>query len=322
MSAVPLVDLTPWYAGCPAGRRQVATDVDRALCEAGFVLVTGHRVDAGPAERLRREARRLFALPPADKARIACFPGGRGWVPPGVPAAAGPDGRDAPPDLRESFTFGAQEPPPRVAGTAEEEWYCPNSWPAEVPGLRPAATAFTAGCAVLAGDLLRICALALDLAEDFFVARCTGDTWTVDLDRFPAWQEVGTVQPGQLRASPHTDVGTLTLLDRGPGSDGLQVRALDGGWVDAPSVPGALTVNAGDLLARWTGDRWRSTPHRVLGPPGEIPTEELLSLAFCAEADPWTVVERLPSAAAGPTRYEPVTAGRFRRSRTDALTVG
>jgi isopenicillin N synthase-like dioxygenase len=279
-------------------------------------------VDAGPADGLRREVRRLFALPPADKAGLACFPGGRGWVPPGVPAAAGPDGGCTPPDLRESFCFGAEEPPPPVAGTAEEEWYGPNSWPAELPGLRPAATAFAAACAVLAEDLLRICALALDLAEDFLVVRSTGDTWTVDLDRFPARQEVGTVLPGQLRVSPHTDVGTLTLRDRGPGPDGLQVRALDGGWVDAPSVPGALTVNAGDLLARWTGDRWRSTSHRVLAPPVETPTEEVLSMAFRAEADPWTVVEQLPSAAAGPTRYEPVTAGRFRRSRTDALTVG
>jgi isopenicillin N synthase-like dioxygenase len=319
MTAVPLVDLTPWYSGGPAGRRQVATDVDRALCEAGFLLVTGHPVDAGPADRVREEARRLFALPPARKARLACFRGGRGWVPPDVPAAGSPG---VPPDLRESFCAGADEPPAPVVGTAEEEWYGPNSWPAEVPGLRPAATAFSAGCAGLAEDLLRICALALDLAEDFFVARCTGDTWTVDLDRFPARQEVGTVLPGQLEVSAHTDVGVLTLSDRGPGVDGLQLRALDGGWVDAPSVAGALTVNAGDLLARWTGDRWRSTSHRVLAPPVETPTEERLSLAFCAEADPWSVVERLPSAAAGPTRYEPVTAGRFRRSRTDALTVG
>ena len=319
MSAVPLVDLAPWYSGGPAGRRQVATDVDRALCEAGFLLVTGHRVDAGLADRVREEARRLFALPPARKARLACFPGGRGWVPPDVPAVGCPG---APPDLRESFVFGADQPPPAVTGTAEEEWYAPNSWPAEVPGLRPAATAYSAACAAVAEDLLRVAALALDLADDFFVSRCTGDTWTVELDRFPARQEVGTVLPGQLRAGPHTDAGALALVDREPGSGGLQVRALDGCWVDAPYVPGALTVNAGDLLARWTGDRWRSTPHRVLPPPVERPGEELLDLAFRAEADPGTVVERLPTAAAGPTRYEPVTAGRFRRSRSGSVSVG
>ena len=100
------------------------------------------------------------------------------------------------------------------------------------------------------------------------------------------------------------------------------MRTLDGEWVDAPFVPGALTVNAGDLLARWTGDRWRSTPHRVLPPPAEVPAEELLSLVFSHQPDPLAVVERLPTAAAGPTRYEPVTAGQFLRGRMDAITVG
>jgi isopenicillin N synthase-like dioxygenase len=89
-----------------------------------------------------------------------------------------------------------------------------------------------------------------------------------------------------------------------------------------PLVRGALTVNAGDLLARWTGDRWRSTPHRVLPPPAEIPAEDQLSLVFLHEADPLTVIETLPTAAAGPTRYDPVTAGQLLRGRMDSITVG
>jgi isopenicillin N synthase-like dioxygenase len=322
MTAVPLIDLTPWYSADPAGRRQVATDVDRALCEVGFLLVTGHPLSAGLAARVRQEVRPFFALPTVEKAALACFPGGRGWIPPGAEANAGSDGLETPPDLKESFTFGPEEVPPAVVGTAEEEWFGPNSWPPEVPGLRAAATAYADGCAALADDLLRILALALDLDDDFFVSRCTDNTWSVNLNWYPARQLVGSVLPGQMRIGQHTDFGTLTLLDRQPGSGGLQVRTLAGEWVDAPFVPGALTVNAGDLLARWTGDRWRSTPHRVLPPPADIPTEELLSLVFFHEADPLTLVETLPTAAAGPTRYEAVTAGQFLRGRMDSITVG
>ncbi|MBB3676148.1 isopenicillin N synthase family dioxygenase [Modestobacter versicolor] len=321
MTAVPLVDLTPWYEGSPAGRRQVATDVDRALCEVGFLLVTGHPVGAALRDRLRAEVRPFFALPPTEKAELACFPGGRGWVPPGAAATAS-DGSTVPPDLRESFTFGPEQVPPAVLGTSEEEWFGPNSWPASTPGLPAAATAFSDCCARLADDLLRVCALALDLDDDYFAGRCAGGTWSVDLTWYPARSAVGPVLPGQLRRGPHTDVGTLTVLDREPGSGGLQVRTLDGEWVDAPYVPGALTVNAGDLLARWTGDRWRSTPHRVLPPPVEVPTEELLSLVFAQVADPLAVVGTLPTAAAGPTRYVPVTAGQFLRGRMDSITVG
>jgi isopenicillin N synthase-like dioxygenase len=322
MTVVPLIDLTPWYEGSPAGRRRVATQVDAALCEAGFLLVTGHPLSEGLADRVRAEVRPFFALPTTVKGELACFPGGRGWIPPGAEANAGSDGLDTPPDLKESFTFGPERVPPAVVGTPEEEWFGPNSWPAGFPGLRDAATAFSDGCAALAEDLLRIFALALDLDDDYFVSRCVDNTWSVNLNLYPAREALGPVLPGQLRIGQHTDFGTLTVLDRQPGSGGLQVRTLAGQWVDAPFVPGALTVNAGDLLARWTGDRWRSTPHRVLPPPAELPTEELLSLVFFHEADPLTVVETLPTAAAGPTRYEPVTAGQFLRSRMDSITVG
>ena len=322
MTAVPLIDLGPWYSDDPAARRRVATDVDRALCEVGFLLVTGHPLSGALRERVREEVRPFFALPATEKAELACFPGGRGWIPPGAEANAGSDGLATPPDLKESFTFGPEAVPPAVVGTPEEEWFGPNSWPEGTPGLRAAATAFADGCAALAEDLLRVFALALDLDPDFFVRRCTGNTWSVNLNWYPARAAVGEVLPGQMRIGQHTDFGTLTLLDRQPGSGGLQVRTLDGEWVDAPFVPGALTVNAGDLLARWTGDRWRSTPHRVLPPPAELPTEELLSLVFFHEADPLAVVETLPTAAAGPTRYEPVTAGQFLRGRMDSITVG
>jgi isopenicillin N synthase-like dioxygenase len=298
MTAVPLVDLAPWCSADPAARRQVATDVDRALCEVGSVLVTGHPVGAAVGERVREEVGPFFALPTPEKAQLACFPGGRGWVPPPT----------APPDLRESFAFGPERVPPAVLGTPEEEWFSPNSWPAALPGLQPAATAYAAACAALADDLLRVLALALDLPDGFFVERCRENAWSVAVDAYPA---------RQLCGAERTDVGTLTVREPPPG---WQVRNADGAWVDPPRLPGAVTVTAGELLARWTGDRWRAAPHRVLAPPGL--TERQVSLAYSHAPDPLTVVERLPSAAAGPTRYEPVITGQFLRRRMHSITVG
>ncbi|RXG52971.1 hypothetical protein Avbf_09270 [Armadillidium vulgare] len=40
-------------------------------------------------------------------------------------------------------------------------------------------------------------------------------------------------------------------------------------WVQAHPVPGALLVNVGDMLQKFTSGRLRATPHRVL-----IPEEE------------------------------------------------
>ncbi|SEP00625.1 isopenicillin N synthase family dioxygenase [Trujillonella endophytica] len=318
---VPLVDLTDWYTGDRGARRRIAGEVDRALADIGFLLVTGHRLSPGLLDGVRAEARRFFALPAEAKAGYACRVGGRGWIPPGAESNGASEGLETAPDLKESWTFGQDALPDRLAGTGEEGWYAPSVWPAEVPGLQAAGRAFGAAADALADTLLAVFAEALALPPDFFTSRCTQAPWTVNLNWYPPRAALAGVADDQFRIGPHSDFGTLTLLDREPGAGGLQVCTPDGEWVDAPFVPGALTVNTGDLLARWTGDRWRSTMHRVLPPPAAVPTEELLSLVFFHEAEPDVVVETLPTAAAGPTGYEPVTAGGFLRSRLASISV-
>jgi isopenicillin N synthase-like dioxygenase len=96
------------------------------------------------------------------------------------------------------------------------------------------------------------------------------------------------------------------------------VYTADGEWVDAPFDPDAFTINIGDLMARWTGDRWRSTRHRVLAPPADAPDEDLLSLVYFYEADHDAVVESLP---VGRTTYPPVVWGDYLRAKLAAISV-
>lgn len=318
---IPLIDLAPWYEGDAEARETLAREVDEALCRLGFLIVTGHRVPPTLTSELRSEARAFFALADEKKHAYRCTVGGRGWIPSGAEANAGADGIETPPDLKESFSSGRDDVPEELAGSVEAAWYAANVWPSECPGLRGRTTEFAQACDGLAGDLLEIFALALGLPARFFTSRCDINPYVVNLNWYPAIEALGTVREGQFRVGQHTDFGTMTILDRQAGYGGLQVRRLDGTWADAPYVPETLTINAGDLLARWTGDRWRSTPHRVLPPPADEPTEELLSLVFFHEANPLTVVETLPSTAAGGKRYEPVEAGAFLRARLSSITV-
>ena len=81
-------------------------------------------------------------------------------------------------------------------------------------------------------------------------------------------------------------------------------------------------INIGDLMARWTNDRWRSTLHRVVDPPdpGGPPRQ---SMPYFQNANWSAVISCLPTCLepGEKPRYEPVLAGphlmgKFRRSVT------
>ena len=248
-NAIPTVDLDTWRTD-PAA---VAAQVDTALQRAGFLLVTGHGVDAELRAGVRAAARRFFALPAEVKQRYAVRIGGRGWLAPGVEANGLVEGTQTPPDLKESFAAGPDTPTGDAA--VDAVWFPPNVWPAEVPELRAVVTRYTDAMRRVADDLLELCAGALDLPAGTLTSLATNPTWTFNINRYPPLTEVGEPAQGQYRIGPHTDFGTVTVLDREPGAGGLQVfvTAADdpdgpGVWQDAPYDPDALTVNIGDLL--------------------------------------------------------------------------
>ncbi|WP_406502122.1 hypothetical protein OHA04_38690 [Streptomyces sp. NBC_01590] len=86
------------------------------------------------------------------------------------------------------------------------------------------------------------------------------------------------------------------------------------GWQDAPYEPGTYMLNIGDLMARWSGDRWRSGRHRVLPPPPEAPQEELTSLVYFHACAPHTDITSLP-APIGRRSYSGVRAGDYLRDK-------
>ena len=220
-SSVPVIDLDPWFGRDEAARAAVAAQVDAALRSVGFFLITGHGVPEELRARVRAQARAFFALPPGVKRRYAVTVGGRGWLPPGAEANGYAEGTQTPPDLKESFAVGADQPTgdPDVDGY----WFQPNIYPAEVPALEPAVVAYLARMRALADELLVLCAAALGLERDFFTRHTGHATHTMNINWYPPMAVAGAPEPGQFRIGPHTDFGTVTILDREPGRGGLQV---------------------------------------------------------------------------------------------------
>ncbi len=112
------------------------------------------------------------------------------------------------------------------------------------------------------------------------------------------------------RKAPHTDFAGFTILlpDDAPG--GLQVLA-NGEWIDVPTIPGTLIINTGDLIQRWTNDRWISNVHRVINPPRDrAQPADRLSLVIFTGPSLDSEISCLPTCCSDeyPPRYPTVRA--------------
>jgi isopenicillin N synthase-like dioxygenase len=316
---IATVDLSRWRAG-GAEADAVAAEVDEGLQRAGFILVTGHGVDPGLAAAVRAASRAFFALPDDVKQGYSVPVGGHGWIGPGAEANGYAEGTETPPDLKESYSLGAET----ATGDADVDriWFAPNVWPEEVPSLQGLVETYTAEMRRVSDELLALFAHALRLPVNPWAALAAVPTWTMNINHYPPVSVVGDPEPGQFRIGPHTDFGTVTVLDREPGAGGLQVFSDAEGWADAPYDPDALTVNIGDLLEYWSGRRWPSGRHRVLPPQVHAPEEDLVSLIYFYEADHDAVVTPLDPPIGRIEGLEPVTSAAFIKERLDAITIG
>jgi isopenicillin N synthase-like dioxygenase len=319
MSLIATVDLSRWHVGGDEADA-VALEVDEGLQRAGFILVTSHGVDAALARGVRAAAREFFELPDDIKRRYSVPVGGHGWIAPGAEANAYAEGTETPPDLKESYSLGAET----ATGDPDVDsiWFAPNVWPSEVPELHRLVTAYTAEMRRVSDELLALFSHALALAANPFAELASRPTWTMNINHYPPVSVVGEPEPGQFRIGPHTDFGTVTVLDREPGAGGLQVFSEAEGWADAPYDPDALTVNIGDLLEYWSGRRWPSGRHRVLPPQPHAPEEDLVSLIYFYEANHDARVVPLPPPIGRVGDLQPVTSSAFIKERLDAITVG
>ena len=246
----------------------VVEDVRRACEETGFMIVTGHGVDAALVERMDALSRAFFDLPLDEKLRLR----GNGELAPDQPiyrpvkseslgATAG-DKRQG--DLKESLDYG-----PTLPGAG---------WPERPPELEDTYRSYLAAMNELGGRLRRACAEALGHEADFFEPLFDDRSSSLRVINYPELD--AAPEDGQLRAGAHRDYGFLTILRSENVAGGLQVQTPEGKWLTVDSPPASFVVNLGDMLAEWTSGRWVSTLHRVALPPADAGRARRQSLVF------------------------------------------
>ena len=174
--------------------------------------------------------------------------------------------REAVPDLKETMEIGREG----VEGL-------PNQWPDQIDdegkAFKEVMLSFSNTCKTLYIQIMRAIALGMDLPEHFFDELVDAGDCNLRLLHYPpVSKDVFEKNPVQVRAGEHSDYGSITLLFQ-DSHGGLQVRSPKDTYVDVVPIPGTIVVNAGDLLARWSNDRIKSTRHRVVEPPKRVDDE-------------------------------------------------
>ena len=280
----------------------MAADLGRASREIGFFYAVGHGIEPAVLQQVFGQSRRFFGQPfPAKQAlSIKRSDNDVGYI------ALGDEQLDpqGPSDHKEAFNIGLELPSDHPAIVEGRPFRGVNFWP-DLPGWRETMLDYYERCWTAGRLIHRGFCLDLGIAEDFFEDKLDEPIGILRLLRYPARQ--GEAK-GRLGAGAHCDYGNITLLAT-DGVAGLQVRPRGRGWIDAPTLEGALICNIGDCLMRWTGDTYVSTPHRVVQPD-----VDRYSVAFFLDPNPDAPVETLPGMAA---KYPPTTGGEYLKQKLD-----
>ena len=259
----------------------IAGELGRSFTETGFAIVRDHGIDADLIARAEEAARVFFALPDAAK-RAYHRPGtggARGYTPFGTENAKGAQVHD----LKEFWHVGRDLP----TGHRYTRYMRPNIWPDEVAAFRPVMQDLFIAFEWAGRRVLSAIALHLGEGEDFFEDSVRDGNSVLRLLHYPP---VPTAEEGAVRAAPHEDINTITLL-LGAEEAGLELRTREGEWLPVQPHEGELAVNIGDMLQRLTASQLRSTTHRVVNPVGEAAERSRYSMPFFLHFRPDYLIE-------------------------------
>jgi len=311
LSQIQVLDLGSSYEA--DSKEEVVKTLRNSFESNGFLVVTNHGVSKDQINEVETQARKFFVQPYENKVLSKASSGVfRGYTP--VEKSALSLSRDlkTPPDVCEIFSLNRFDDPvvAKNCGLKEgrEAFFAPNIWPQNLPGFKESLESYYAAMENLTNHLMQLSALALGLEKDWFEDKIQNHITNLTMNYYPKIES--ELSKGQLRRGEHSDWGTLTILHH-DGESGLQIKDSSGEWVDVPSVPDSFVVNLGDLMARWTNDRWKSTVHRVV-PPKDL-SRDRLSLVFFHQPAYDAVIECIPTCVSPetPPRYEPVTSGEW-----------
>jgi isopenicillin N synthase-like dioxygenase len=299
--AIPVIDFEPAFRSEPGGLEPVARQVRRASEEVGFFYLAGHGVPDAVVDAAFAASREFHALPLSTKTALKLNESNIGYlaVNQSIQRASTVHAATRP-NFNESFFIShdrADDHPDVLAGSLLRGQ---NQWPAGHEAMRAAMVGYFKALEAVGQQMLPVLARALDLPADHFAPSFAGEAH-LNL-RFLHYPPQDVADDEQFGQGPHTDNSFITILARTE-VPGLAVRLPSGEWLAPPVIPGTFLVNLGNMMKRWSNDRFLSTPHAVLNDSGT----DRYSIAFFYSPNVDSVIECLPSCTGpdDPPHYPP-----------------
>ncbi|KAI1341843.1 hypothetical protein F5Y15DRAFT_348869 [Xylariaceae sp. FL0016] len=303
---IPVIDFSDFYSEDPARKNKVVDQIRSSCLENGFFQITRHTVPLIEQKEVINSAKTFFDLSQDEKDKVSKNNNtwNRGYEQ--LRSQILEEGTR--PDLKEGFYIGADIPETHPYFVHKKLNSGPNQWPSGLgeglPGFKSATMRYYDSTLRLASDLMRALALSLELEESYFEPFLDGAVATMRLLHYPS-QPKDSDEKLTRGIGAHTDFGAITILLQDT-VDGLQVRdQKTQTWIDVEPTEGALVVNLGNLMARWTNDRYKSNVHRVINKSGS----ERYSIPVFLSGNPDHVVNCIPTcqSADSPAKYDSIT---------------
>jgi isopenicillin N synthase-like dioxygenase len=302
---IPVIDVTDFLAGRPGAASTAAARLRLAFETVGFYYLRGHGVPQALIDAAYAEAARFHAQPLEAKLAVRVDEHNIGYMPIArkPPPNAAAQGKK--PSRNEAYFLRRERTADDPAVIANRRFHAMNKWPSGLPGFRENTLRYMDALEQLCRKLVRLYALALDLPEAFFDACFETPHVILRMSRYPA---LDGADDSVASLVPHTDSGFMTLLPPNKVA-GLSIMLPDGRWLEAPGIEDAFVVNGGDILHRWTNERFLSTPHRVRNLSGGV----RYAVPFFCDPNHDTRIECLPSCRSpdDPPRYPPIEFGDY-----------
>lgn len=307
---IPSLDLADFTQGNASQKEAFVQNLGKAYSEIGFVAIKNHGLSDELIAKLYQVYKRFFDLPDVTKSKydIPGIAGQRGYTGKGKEHAKGRSTGD----LKEFWHVGQEVDDDDPI----KKEYPANVWPNEIPEMREVSLEAYKKLEFAGIQMVRAIALYLELEEHYFDDKVFhGNSILRPIHYYPI-EDPDNVPADAVRAAEHGDINLITLL-MGASAEGLQVLRRDGKWIPITALPEQLVVNVGDMLARLTNDKLKSTIHRVVNPPKEKMGTSRYSIPFFMHPRSTMDLSCLESCidAKNPKRFEGITAGEFLEER-------